>query len=359
MKGIVLASPLFKIFFRRSEDSRVVVHVGPSKTGSSAIQEALNRERQQLKLNGILYPEHSIDENMISSGHVSTIMTFRDSHWKPSLRKILRVRRDFSKSNCHSMILTSEFFCEKDVLLALSALLDGVTAVSFVRDPISLVSSEYIQSVKRANETQNIRIDNDFVPWFYHRLEACSRMEVPFEYVLYPNTQLESESIATPILTIAGYTGNPILCKWINTRYSLEALLFKRAANHYLGPELLIHLDKLLQRAPFGCRNYSVLSAEGQDGILRATSGYLARLRTTDGESRLAEAIELSVQRFMESANSHNYVENIVSNQMSQLIDYIGTADAELLEQLLHAVASQPVPSSVPQMFLDEIHTQV
>jgi hypothetical protein len=359
MKSIVLASPLFKIFFRRSEESRVVVHVGPSKTGSSAIQEALNRERQQLKSHGILYPEHNMDENMISSGHLSTIMTFRDSRWKPSLRKILSVRRDFAKCDCQSMILTSEFFCEKDVLLSLNALFDGVTAIAYVRDPISLVSSEYIQSVKRANEKQSLRIDKTFMPWFYHRLEACSRLAVPFEYVLYPNSHSESESVATPILALAGYTGNPIQCKSINTRYSLEALLFKRTANHYLSPEQLIRLDKLLQRAPFGCKDYSVLSAEEEDGILLATSDYIASLRINHGQSRLAEAIELSVQRFLESANSQNYVENIVSNQMSQLINYIGTADAELLEQLLQAVASQPVPRSVPQMFLDEIQTQV
>ena len=51
------------------ENKQIIIHVGPAKTGTSALQYFLLRNRNELKKVGYYYPEHRIDENDISGGH--------------------------------------------------------------------------------------------------------------------------------------------------------------------------------------------------------------------------------------------------------------------------------------------------
>lgn len=48
----------------------ILIHAGPGKTGSSALQKFLHSHRNELAAQGVLYPEHQLDANGISSGHI-------------------------------------------------------------------------------------------------------------------------------------------------------------------------------------------------------------------------------------------------------------------------------------------------
>ena len=49
---------------------KIIIHVGPSKTGTSAIQNWLSSHQKNLLELGIYYPPHRVDINGISSGNL-------------------------------------------------------------------------------------------------------------------------------------------------------------------------------------------------------------------------------------------------------------------------------------------------
>ena len=57
----------------------VYIHVGPPKTGTSAVQKWLNSNQRFLKENGIYYPSHNVDSNGVSSGNVRSIYDVDES----------------------------------------------------------------------------------------------------------------------------------------------------------------------------------------------------------------------------------------------------------------------------------------
>ena len=51
------------------KEKNIYFHIGPGKTGTSAIQAWLQSNQAWLKKNSVLYPEHELDINNVSSGH--------------------------------------------------------------------------------------------------------------------------------------------------------------------------------------------------------------------------------------------------------------------------------------------------
>ena len=48
---------------------QIIVHAGPAKTGTSALQYYLLKNKDKLEEHGFLYPTHPLDENNIWNGH--------------------------------------------------------------------------------------------------------------------------------------------------------------------------------------------------------------------------------------------------------------------------------------------------
>ncbi len=51
----------------------IIIHIGPPKTGTSAIQKWLKDHTDDLKQCGVYYPEHLEDSNGVSSGNLLSI----------------------------------------------------------------------------------------------------------------------------------------------------------------------------------------------------------------------------------------------------------------------------------------------
>ena len=80
------------------ENKQIIVHQGPAKTGTSALQYFLLKNQNELKKVGYHYPTHKIDENNISGGHYNR---------KFNIKKTIS---EFLESNYHTLILSSEQF---------------------------------------------------------------------------------------------------------------------------------------------------------------------------------------------------------------------------------------------------------
>jgi hypothetical protein len=350
LSGIVkLATSSLKL-----SDYQTIVHVGPSKTGSSAIQEALNRSRENLVESGIYYPSHQTDINLISSGHLHTILTYHNSKWDVSWRKVLAILSELDRQRCNRLVLSSEFFAAKVLLASLSRSFRNLVAVAYIRDAFSLISSEYIQSVKRFGMTLPLLIEADelFKPWFYQRLEDCVRSSIPFEYFAYQSKDGGSSSIVTPILDLVSYAGPAINCKKINRSYTFEALEFKRASNHYLGKDHLGRLDSVLQQCRLGTSSYNILSEEQFVHVKKSVSSYISKLRRSRELVRLADVIE-QAQPPQPPEVRHRGGPNIcLHDQIREILQYVDERDPVVVKVLRQAVRFGPTPETVPDAFV-------
>ena len=54
-------------------NKEIYIHVGPPKTGTSAVQKWLSSNQSFLKKQGVFYPSHSVDANGVSSGNVKSV----------------------------------------------------------------------------------------------------------------------------------------------------------------------------------------------------------------------------------------------------------------------------------------------
>lgn len=140
---------------------RVVIHVGASKTGSTALQRSLDRARDALRLEGVLYSA----TGTVSWAHHLIAAALHDTAWQlhtdalpgdhaayatDALNSILREAR---QEGCHTVLLSSEYFWSTSNYAALRTLRAAtagceVTVVAFVREIDPWLASTYLQAVK-------------------------------------------------------------------------------------------------------------------------------------------------------------------------------------------------------------------
>ena len=91
---------------------KVVIHVGPPKTGTSALQNWLLQNRLWLQQNGIYYPEHGVDVNGVSSGNVDSLYDRnKERHLIFNPDKLIEVNDNFldQAKNCQNILEKSGF----------------------------------------------------------------------------------------------------------------------------------------------------------------------------------------------------------------------------------------------------------
>lgn len=253
---------------------RIVIHAGPGKTGTSAIQHWLNTHVQQLAQDGILYPGHTTDPNQVSSGNLLELYR-RDPEGQLILdeSKVEGLLARFHEGPWHTLLLSSEFFFFK--IIELHAYLPNCEFVVYLRNPIELAESSYNQEVKRHGRTTGFRISPEFESRIVSYLKTVFEMPSPPSLVIRPYAteffhrgDIISDLLHTMGSETASFaspeTGSD---RRVNASYSFEALEFKRHANHFpLGP-LEHDLDRTLQRCPFGKRDYSFIPAKLYDTL--------------------------------------------------------------------------------------------
>lgn len=96
------------------KNKRVIIHLGPPKTGTSAIQFWLSSHVEKLADQGVFYPDHRHDRNNISSGNVRNIF-HHGRKVKPEINRnaLKTLMKQFEASGCSTLLLSSEFFAQR------------------------------------------------------------------------------------------------------------------------------------------------------------------------------------------------------------------------------------------------------
>lgn len=308
----------------------VIIHVGPPKTGTSAIQRWCINNAKLLASEGIFYPEHDLDKNGVSSGNLLSVCNIenRDKEKKSakvtvSTTKLKNTMELFYESNCKLMLLSSEFFIQH--LETLKKVIPNVRFIAYLRNPIEVIESNYNQGVKRSGFTNRIKRGNfrsfphlNFIVEYLkkHTDNSLSlRLYNPFGEA---NFDIVKDFFSTLNMSV----NSPNLK--VNNSYNLEALEYKRWINQFELSTFFVHrLDCILQGYDRGTSDYSFVSCDDLDAI---KSNYVKKMKGLSND--------LSVKAFdgfielIENYEASNYREQIV--EKSDFLKVCAYVDKEL-----------------------------
>ena len=245
---------------------KVVIHVGPPKTGTSALQNWLLQNRLWLQQNGIYYPEHGVDVNGVSSGNVDSLYDRnKERHLIFNPDKLIEVKQQCEKVNCKTLLLSSEFFFQK--IPELAEFIPPARFIAYIRHPLEVAESSYNQSVKRHSCKETIALSDkpksfnlDTLEGYLHRLP-----EDAFYLRGYGKGVFAGGNLITDFLSIfkmEPLSPEPTEKSDVNSSYTLEALEVKRWFNQFELPVLHRALDQFLQGVQSGTRYYSVIAPD-------------------------------------------------------------------------------------------------
>ncbi|MEI8640730.1 hypothetical protein P4S68_04950 [Pseudoalteromonas sp. Hal099] len=113
---------------------KVVIHIGPPKTGTSAIQYCLQHDRPRLAEHGIYYPKHTTDINGISSGNLNSIYDVTSSGRLLNKLKVDKLINLCEKQGMDTLLLSSEFFFEN--MDEIGNVFPSAVFVAYIRESI-------------------------------------------------------------------------------------------------------------------------------------------------------------------------------------------------------------------------------
>ena len=281
-------------------NKKVVVHVGPPKTGTSAIQNWCVKNIEVLNNHGIYYPTHEMDNNGISSGHLRNTCDIREPTKMGERAKILfseekflKLLKDFEASEYQTLLLSSEFFIQ--YMNTIRKLSKNVTFIAYLRNPIEIVESNYNQGVKRSGFTHTIGMSNfNTFPHFsllkdYQKIHGDTSLSIR----LYKYGQDSSFNLIQNFLEFLGidYT---VVNSTVNNSYTFEALEFKRWINSLdLSASHLNKLDSVLQRYDKGVDCFSLIPPDKLPSIKRRYVDNAEKLRNVLSTEVVDEFIKL------------------------------------------------------------------
>lgn len=324
------------------ENKQIIIHVGPAKTGTSALQYFLLRNRDELKKVGYYYPNHSLDENDISGGHGSP---------KFDIKKTIK---NFLESSYHTLILSSESYWLE--INEINSLHSNIKFVSFYRCSIYQSISAYIQQIKRDNKTEKFdtnkinRNPNDM------HLDNFKNENLNYTILPYSFDFDDTWSIANEFLKLIETNNNlnhlyENKVNVINPAYCIEAFEFKRYINKYINkldadkPEnkfILSKLDKILQRFTDGESNFSFLTDEQFEEIKKIEMAFLEKLISEYKQLNLKSILE-----YVKKYTNKKHITQILSKeQINKIVNYVANEDTELLKYIVSFI-----PSASDNMF--------
>jgi len=241
---------------------KVIIHFGPPKTGTSAIQNWLSENRKALQEKGFYYPYHSRDENSISPGHLNNLF---DRKQGPSIElnknKVKRLLNDFDESGCNTLLLSSEFFSNK--INELKTAFTNAVFIGYIRNPLDLIESQYNQSVKRSKNAKKIKLPKKLPVKALNAIARAVKSIGKESFILRPYEKVlfKNEDIVSDFLFYVGISGLQVeKSERINTSYCFEALEFMRWVNGFaINNKLINRLDKELQLMHLGIRSYTLI----------------------------------------------------------------------------------------------------
>ncbi len=246
-----------------TRNTKTYIHIGPPKTGTSALQLWLLGNRENLEAQGIYYPEHAKDENQVSSGNISSLFDrpgLGDPVFSPAKHDDLQNR--FAASGCHTLLLSSEIFFRQ--VPRLHEAFPEAIFVAYIRNPLEIAESAYNQMVKRQLQTEPMTADMAASSRHLRRLEEHIDSIGDDKFVLrvFDRELFEGGSLATDFASAIALPldalSDPDL-PIINTSYTFDALEMKRWLNQFPLGAIQRAVDTLLQDYTSGMQRFSFL----------------------------------------------------------------------------------------------------
>lgn len=245
---------------------QIYIHIGPPKTGTSAIQNWCLKNRALLRSNKIYYPAHSLDKNGISSGNLHAIYE-RDTTGKLIFSEELlnQELRYAEESDADIILFSSEFFFKKAEELLEK--IPNVKLIAYVRFGLEQFESSYNQAVKRHGKTNEISVPNAPRSQILKRLKRLGKgNHGQIVFRSYGDKVFSGGNIVSDLLSsLKGVKLDGInvrIKKRINTRYSYEGLQLKRWFNKFELNDLQRHLDTFLQKQGSESSKYSLIGSD-------------------------------------------------------------------------------------------------
>ena len=319
------------------QQKRIIIHTGPGKTGSSAIQAWLTKNTKWLASKSIYYPEHTLPKEKISSGNLREILTqTENTEWQVDEKKVERLIKRFHKSKCTILLLSSEYFFYK--IIQIQSAIPEAEFVAYIRNPVELLESSYNQSVKRHSNTKLFippkEINNflwQYLTRVYNKIDNSKLHLRPFDEALMQGGNIVADLLSALNVELTEVIEN----KRINPSFTFQSLEFKRLLNHFGLGSLEQGLDKILQRCEIGEREYSLIPPDkfkrlNNEGC-KAMAEFIDKF-TLSGLKPLLNAFKLTQQRPYTP-------QTITLLQLTEILDYIKESDAGLhykLQKLVH-----------------------
>lgn len=144
---------------------KVILHIGPHKTGTTSIQAFLYRNSAALRKYGFFYPQTQED----GQNHHDLVCGLRDpSTFLSTTKRIQELLKESESSGCHTVILSSEMFAEHEVPIHfLKSIFIGraVVVLAYIRRPDDHISASYAQLLREPECRRTQTIDEHPAPY--------------------------------------------------------------------------------------------------------------------------------------------------------------------------------------------------
>jgi hypothetical protein len=321
-----------------SNFNQVIIHIGPPKTGSSAIQKWLSENLDYLQDQSIFYPAHKLDENGISSGNFEACFELTDNkRLQFSPTRFIKLNSEFCNSDCKVLLLSSEYFFQNiDVV---NEVFGSCKFIAYIRSPLELFESSYNQAIKRHNCVK--KLDS----YFTFSVRNIERLDEIINRIGF------GRFILRPYEREAFFDGNIVndflkflqvdICindeKPINQSYSVEALEFKRLMNHFHLDQLDSAVDKFLQNTAKKNIKGSFIAQEAFNMYKGQSVSSLMQLKRSFPEAPLENLIHLEAKR-----PYPGYIEQrIGSVEFKRITDSLIANNADIYYEVCHMIMMQ------------------
>ncbi|WP_100655912.1 hypothetical protein [Alteromonas flava] len=252
---------------RVPKQKEVIIHVGPPKTGTSAIQKWLNENRDSLARSGIYYPPHSTDTNGVSSGNFLSVLSpcKENNYYRLDPDKFQSLLDELKLMPNQTLLLSSEMF--HNHLLDFFQFLPNAKYVFYIRHPIDLIESSYHQEVKRHRRTTNFRMPEVLR---FNRLcgfiNVCAELKIKPTLRFYDVGLLTGVDLITDFVDMLELTEQPTsTSQKVNSRFGFGELELMRECNSFLSDHLLSKLDLWLQQQSQSKPSFTLVSKVQSD----------------------------------------------------------------------------------------------
>lgn len=315
-------------------DMKIFIHAGPGKTGTSAIQKYCVINNQALRENGVFYPKHNLDQNGISSGNLLSVANVQGSNVDLCRKKIESLLEEFRKSECHTLVLSSEYFF--NFVAELKVYFSECTFIFYARSLIELLESNYKQGVKRHGHTHLFRPPDSIAGGaLKHIVDITANNKSDLHAILirpYSTDCFYQGDLISDFFHAVGVSP-PVKCEQImlvNTHYTYEALEYKRYCNAYISDKTSQKLDSILQSCNIGNANYTLIPDD------RISSYAETSLRLID---RINQAVgiynyDLFVKTVQRGGNRQFVKQGEKDDDLSMIVAFLETRASPILEQV-------------------------